>query len=230
MKILRNHNIAKYFVIFLLLRVQNIFGTSVPFWYLSDNNVEWRAGFVLVPKDRISFGKILVLNLPQESISSGSVSDHSRYSAKLFAALNQLIDYYEAIANEKTRTLFQQQCKIKLNSHISNCCLDEEIRSKSTRISRTATQKQYRDQGLGYFARGYEAKVPLTTNAYWTSMFADVKLLVGHYTRQVAICFLIAPIWLGKYRLLLLMSVSQNALRSWTWVFCQIPEFFSIYF
>lgn len=76
---------------------------------ISENNVAWRADFVLIPKDQVAFSKILELKLPNESISNKEVNGHGRYSAKLHHAISQLKDYYEAFNNDNTKTRFRDQ-------------------------------------------------------------------------------------------------------------------------
>jgi len=76
---------------------------------ISEDNVEWRADFVLIPKDQVSFSKILELKLPNENISNKEVNGHGRYSAKLHHAISQLKDYYEAFNNDNTKNKFKEK-------------------------------------------------------------------------------------------------------------------------
>lgn len=81
---------------------------------VNDNNIEWRADFVLIPKDQLTFSKILELKLPNENISNKSISGHRRYSSKLFQAINQLKDYYQAFNSDKTKAKFMEKYKTDL--------------------------------------------------------------------------------------------------------------------
>jgi len=81
---------------------------------VSEDNIEWRADFVLIPKDQLYFSKILELKLPNESISNKDVNGHGRYSAKLHHAISQLKDYYEAFNNDKTKAKFKEKYNTEL--------------------------------------------------------------------------------------------------------------------
>jgi hypothetical protein len=76
---------------------------------VNTDEIEWRADFVMVPVDQLSFAKILELKLPGQPISKRTNSGHYRYSAKLFEAINQLKDYYEAFNSEKTQEKFKNR-------------------------------------------------------------------------------------------------------------------------
>jgi RNA polymerase sigma factor (sigma-70 family) len=76
---------------------------------IKDDKKKWRADFVLIPSDQLSFSKILELKLPSEKISLTCKNGHSRYSKKIFNAINQLIDYYQAFDSDRTRQIFMDR-------------------------------------------------------------------------------------------------------------------------
>ena len=76
---------------------------------ITDDNIMWKADFVLIPKDQMGFAKILELKMPTEKISLKSKSGHSNFSSKLYKAISQLKDYYEAFNSEKTKLRFKEK-------------------------------------------------------------------------------------------------------------------------
>jgi hypothetical protein len=70
---------------------------------------EWRADFVLVPVDQLTFSKVLELKLPNEKLSLKIKHGHNYYSAALHSAISQLKDYHEAFNHPHTKDLFQQK-------------------------------------------------------------------------------------------------------------------------
>jgi hypothetical protein len=75
------------------------------------DGIEWRADFVLVPSDQLSFAKILELKLPSEKIENKRKSGHSNYSQKLYKAIKQLKDYHYAFDSHATREKFNEMYK-----------------------------------------------------------------------------------------------------------------------
>lgn len=78
---------------------------------ISNVGVNWKADFILQPKDPIDFCKIIELKLPAESIFIKSKSGHSNFSAKLMHSINQLKDYAEAFNNSFSREIFYEKYK-----------------------------------------------------------------------------------------------------------------------
>lgn len=75
----------------------------------SEENIHWRADFVLKPIDELDFCRILELKLPQMSTLRNTRSGHSQFYAELLDAISQLRDYGEAFNSERTRTLFKEK-------------------------------------------------------------------------------------------------------------------------
>jgi RNA polymerase sigma factor (sigma-70 family) len=73
-----------------------------------DDQKKWYADFVLVPSDQLSFSKILELKLPTERISNVGKNGHDDYSKKLFRAIHQLKNYYQAFDSDRTKQKFKE--------------------------------------------------------------------------------------------------------------------------
>lgn len=92
--------------------LDNDFEYSIPqATIVTDDNIVWKADFVLIPKDQVKFAKVLELKLPTESIFLRSNSGHSNFSSKLYKAINQLKDYSEAFNSENVKSLFRHKYK-----------------------------------------------------------------------------------------------------------------------
>lgn len=85
------------------------FDYPIPQATIVTNEFIWKADFVLVPKNQLTFAKILEVKLPREKISLKSKSGHSSYSSNLFKAINQLKDYYEAFNSNSATLLFKEK-------------------------------------------------------------------------------------------------------------------------
>lgn len=70
---------------------------------------EWRADFILVPVDQLSFSKVLELKLPKIKLNLKDKNGHNHYSAELYSAIKQLQDYHNAFNDPHTKELFQQK-------------------------------------------------------------------------------------------------------------------------
>lgn len=67
----------------------------------------WRADFVLHPRDQVGFCKIVELKLPSQPLFKRDRSGHSNFYFELHSAVQQLRDYGAAFSNLRTRELFQ---------------------------------------------------------------------------------------------------------------------------
>lgn len=76
---------------------------------VKDDRITWRADFVLVPSNQLSFSKILELKLPSEKISLTTKNGHSDYSKNLLKAINQLRDYHQAFDSDSTTQRFKDR-------------------------------------------------------------------------------------------------------------------------
>jgi acyl carrier protein len=75
---------------------------------------EWKADFVLHPFDQTAFSKVLELKMPRLRTAREPKSQHSRFYADLFAAINQLRDYGAAFHDRGTRARFKEMYGIEV--------------------------------------------------------------------------------------------------------------------
>ena len=69
----------------------------------------WEADFVLVPFAQNEFSKIVELKLPQEKVPKADKNGHQGFTAKLYSALRQIKDYYNAFDDTSTRRIFREK-------------------------------------------------------------------------------------------------------------------------
>jgi acyl carrier protein len=81
---------------------------------ITEEEVTWRADFVLHPFDQNSFCKVLELKLPQASTARQPSHGHLRVYNELLLAINQLKDYGEAFHSTDTRQRFKEAYKINV--------------------------------------------------------------------------------------------------------------------
>ncbi len=78
----------------------------------TDDDINWKADFFLVPHDQLQFCKILELKLPNETIGMKSRSGHMSFSKKLYLAIEQLKDYSKAFHSQRTKEKFKAKYQV----------------------------------------------------------------------------------------------------------------------
>lgn len=87
----------------------------VPQAFISRNDqVPWRADFVLAPVNQTEFAKVIDLKLPRERLTLRPVSGHVSFSAKLHHSIEQLRDYGRAFDDEDVRERFHERYGIDI--------------------------------------------------------------------------------------------------------------------
>ncbi len=80
----------------------------------TDDSIEWKADFVLVPFNQLQFCKILELKLPQSKINQKKKSGHTTFSSKLYKAIQQLKDYSKAFQSKHTKNIFYKRYNVEV--------------------------------------------------------------------------------------------------------------------
>ena len=91
------------------LILDNDYRSAIPQARIITDDNSWEADFLLIPYNQNDFSKILELKLPKEQVSNGEKNGHQRLSAKLYHALQQIKDYYDAFDNISTRSRFKEK-------------------------------------------------------------------------------------------------------------------------
>lgn len=81
---------------------------------VKDDRIRWKADFVLVPHDQLSFSKILELKLPAAKISLKESAGHHQYSQQLIKAIRQLQDYHYAFDSTTTKQMFKEKYRTEV--------------------------------------------------------------------------------------------------------------------
>lgn len=78
-----------------------------------DDENSWKSDFVLTPCNQNDFAKILELKIPKMNIMNRQKSGHTKFSAKLWDAIQQIKDYKRAFDNKNVRERFK--CKYNVD-------------------------------------------------------------------------------------------------------------------
>lgn len=107
---LREQELQTFFESYPDLLTGDDYSHSIPqATIVKDDSITWKADFVLVPSDQLSFSKILELKLPSTKISLKERSGHHNYSQQLLNAIRQLQDYHTAFDSERTKQKFKEK-------------------------------------------------------------------------------------------------------------------------
>jgi hypothetical protein len=74
----------------------------------------WLADFVLVPHDQIAFARVLEIKSPWIQIEGHPRADHAHFYADLHQALQQVLDYAEALADARVAKRFSEHYGLEI--------------------------------------------------------------------------------------------------------------------
>jgi RNA polymerase sigma factor (sigma-70 family) len=112
---LKEQELQDFFETYPELIIDEQYSSAIPqATIVKDDTTTWKADFILIPSDQLSFSKILELKLPNEKISLSSHSGHSDFTKKLFKSINQIKDYYSAFDSERTKSRFKEIYKTEI--------------------------------------------------------------------------------------------------------------------
>lgn len=78
---------------------------------ITDEGDHWRADFILVPYDQLTFSKILELKLPSSGTSLPSKSGHDNFYNELYKAISQIKDYHRSFDSPAVKQRFKEKYK-----------------------------------------------------------------------------------------------------------------------
>ncbi len=112
---LKEYDLQKFLEKHPELIMENDYDTVIPEATITTNNNEyWSADFILKPINQFDFCKIIELKRPSLQTYLRDINRHSTFSSKLYKAINQLKDYWEAFCNKYTQEVFSTKYKFNV--------------------------------------------------------------------------------------------------------------------
>jgi len=108
-------NLQEFFESYPELLLGTDYDTIIPQACIVKNDRQlWRADFVLHPFDHAFFSKVLEIKLPNAPIERERKTGHTRFYNRLYLAINQVLDYSEALTNKYAQSRFYEIYKTEI--------------------------------------------------------------------------------------------------------------------